>query len=172
MVLERKDDNMTEASSINSIYNFKIKEMNGATIDFADFKGKVILVVNTASKCGLAGQLKDLESLYLKYHKQGLEVIGFPSNQFHQEIASQDVNEYCKVHYGVTFPMTTMVKVNGENESPLFAYLKDESGHGKIKWNYTKFLINRDGKLIHRYAPITSPLKLEPEIIDALNNHE
>ncbi len=160
---------MTE---IKSIYDFKIKEMNGKLINFADFKDKVVLVVNTASKCGLAGQLKDLEALYVKYHNQGLEVIGFPSNQFHQELASQDVNEYCKLHYGVTFPMTTMVKVNGESESPLFAYLKKESGHGKIKWNYTKFLISRNGELIHRYAPITSPLKIEPEIIAALNNHQ
>ncbi|USS88506.1 glutathione peroxidase [Fructilactobacillus hinvesii] len=154
---------------LNSVYDYKTKELNGDSIDFADFKGKVILVVNTASKCGLAGQLKDLEKLYKKYHDQGLEVIGFPSNQFLMELKdSKNITEYCQVHYGVTFPITQTIKVNGEDTDPLFAYLKKESGHGPLKWNYTKFLIGKDGKLIHRYAPITNPEKLEPEIQRAL----
>ena len=160
---------MAEIKSLNSIYDFKIKEMNGREIDFTKFKNKVILVVNTASKCGLAPQLKNLEYLYKKYHQKGLEVIGFPSNQFHQELDSKDIDEYCKIHYGVTFPMTEMIKVNGNEESPLFTYLKGLSGHENIKWNYTKFLIKKKGNLIHRYAPVTSPLKIEPKIIDALN---
>ncbi|USS92959.1 glutathione peroxidase [Fructilactobacillus ixorae] len=154
---------------LNSIYDYQTKELNGDPINFADFKGKVILVVNTASKCGLAGQLKDLEKLYHEYHDQGLEVIGFPSNQFLMELKdSKNITEYCQVHYGVTFPITETIKVNGEDTDPLFAYLKRESGHGPIKWNYTKFLIGKDGQLLHRYAPITNPAKLEPAIKKAL----
>lgn len=154
-----------------TIYDFKETEMNGKTIDFKDYKGKVILVVNTASKCGFAPQLRALEELYQKYRHQGLVVIGLPSNQFHQELDSdQKANDYCQRHFGVTFPMTKKVYVNGGNEDPLFAYLKYVAGHGRIKWNFTKFLIGRDGKIIDRYAPITKPEKIEPEIIAALNS--
>lgn len=151
------------------IYEFSETEMNGFTIDFKDYQNKVLLVVNTASKCGFAPQLTELEHLYKKYHDQGFEVLGLPSNQFHQELDSdQATSDFCEVHYGVTFPMTKKIMVNGGNEDPLFAYLKTESGHGRIKWNFTKFLIGRDGQLLGRYAPITKPEKIEPEIIKAL----
>jgi len=153
-----------------TIYDFSETEMNGGTIDFNDYKGNVVLIVNTASKCGFAPQLEVIEALYRKYHADGFEVLGLPSNQFHQELDSnQEISDYCNMHYGVTFPMTGRVIVNGDGEDPLFTYLKETSGHGRIKWNFTKFLIGRDGELIERYAPITKPEKMEPAIIKALN---
>lgn len=164
-----KIDSKKGGRAMEPIYNFRETEMNGGIINFRDYQGKVLLIVNTASKCGLAPQLESIEKLYNKYRAQGLEVLGLPSNQFHQELDSKDIDEYCKIHYGVTFPMTEMIKVNGNEESPLFTYLKGLSGHKNIKWNYTKFLIEKKGNLIHRYAPVTSPLKIEPKIIDALN---
>lgn len=151
------------------IYGFSETEMNGFTIDFKDYQGKVLLLVNTASKCGFAPQLTELERMYKEYHQQGFEVLGLPSNQFHQELNSdQETSDYCEIHYGVTFPMTKKVVLNGGNEDPLFSYLKTESGHGRIKWNFTKFLIGRDGQLLGRYAPATKPEKIEPAIIEAL----
>lgn len=128
-------------------------------------------MVNTASQCGLAPELRGLEKLYQKYHQKGLDIVGFPCQQFRQELkSSQQANHYCRLHYGVTFPMTKIVKVNGKDTDPIFKYLKKVSGHGWIKWNYTKFLINRNGHLIHRYAPLTSPRKMETPIIKALRS--
>ncbi|MBW1606031.1 glutathione peroxidase [Lactobacillus sp. Sy-1] len=158
---------------MSSIYDFTETEMSGQSLPLSEYKDKVVIVVNTASKCGLAGQLEDLESLYKKYHQDGLEILGLPSNQFKQELSGdKEISEYCQMHYGVTFPMTKPVKVNGDDTNPLFAYLKEESGHGRIKWNYTKFLIGRDGQLIKRYAPITKPEKMEPEIVEALYSED
>ncbi|AKP64085.1 glutathione peroxidase [Levilactobacillus koreensis JCM 16448] len=152
-----------------TIYDFKETEMSGKTIDFKDYRGKVLLVVNTASKCGLAPQLVGIEALYQQYHDQGFEVLGLPSNQFHQELDSDEAtSDFCQMHYGVTFPMTKKIAVNGDDEDPLFTYLKKTAGHGHIKWNFTKFLIGRDGRLIDRYAPITTPEKVEPDIVKAL----
>ena len=152
-----------------AIYDFNETEMSGQKLEMKDYTVKVLLVVNTASKCGLAPQLEGLEQLYQTYHEQGFEVLGLPSNQFHQELETDDeASDYCQVHYGVTFPMTKRVKLNGDDEDPLFTYLKEESGHGKIKWNYTKFLVGRDGQLIHRYAPTTKPEKIIPAIEEAL----
>ncbi|WP_204121203.1 MULTISPECIES: glutathione peroxidase [Levilactobacillus] len=152
-----------------AIYEFTETEMSGQTIDFKDYQGKVLLIVNTASKCGLAPQLEGIEALYRKYHEQGFEVLGLPSNQFHQELATDEAtSDFCQMHYGVTFPMTKKIAVNGDDEDPLFTYLKATAGHGRIKWNFTKFLIGRDGQLIDRYAPITTPEKVEPDILAAL----
>ncbi|ATO44572.1 glutathione peroxidase [Loigolactobacillus coryniformis subsp. coryniformis] len=154
---------------MTSIYDFSITSMEGETFNLARYRGKVLLIVNTASKCGLAPQLKELEALHQKYQQQGLVVIGLPSNQFRQELASDEAaSEYCQVHYGVTFLMTKRVAVNGTTTDPLFTYLKEESGHGRIKWNYTKFLIGRDGQVIHRYAPTTTPESFTDEIVAAL----
>ncbi|CAJ1180433.1 glutathione peroxidase [Companilactobacillus crustorum] len=154
---------------MSKIYEFSETEMNGFTIDFKDYQGKVLLIVNTASKCGLAPQFEGLEALYQKYHDQGLEVLGLPSNQFHQELADdKETSDYCQMHYGVTFPMTKRIEVNGNQEDPLFTYLKDAAGHGKIKWNFTKFLVSRDGETIERFAPVTKPEKIEPKILEAL----
>lgn len=154
---------------MTSIYDFTETEMNGKEINLKDYADKVVIIVNTASKCGLAPQLEGLEALYKKYQGDGLVVLGLPSNQFKQELdTDEETSDYCQVHYGVTFPMTKRVMVNGKDEDELFAYLKDMSGNGSIKWNYTKFLIGRDGQLIHRYAPITTPEKMEKEIVTAL----
>lgn len=151
------------------IYDFQETEMSGQPLNLADYRGKVVLIVNTASKCGLAPQLVGLEDLYQRYHSQGLEVLGLPSNQFHQELESDEAtSDFCQVHYGVTFPMTKKIQVNGADEDPLFTYLKKTAGHGRIKWNFTKFLIGRDGQLIARYAPTTNPEKIEPAIVTAL----
>lgn len=156
---------------MKTIYDYQETEMSGKTIDLSDFKDKVVIIVNTASKCGLAPQLEGLEALYQKYKDEGLVILGLPSNQFHQELNSDvETDEYCRIHFGVTFPMTKRVAVNGENQDPLFAHLKEESGHGKIKWNYTKFLIGKDGKLIHRFAPITKPEAMEEAIYTALHS--
>lgn len=153
-----------------TIYEFTETEMGGQTLKLADYRGKVVLIVNTASKCGLAPQLKTIETLYQKYHDQGFTVLGLPSNQFHQELDSDEAtSDFCQMHYGVTFPMTKQVRVNGDDEDPLFTYLKETAGHGRIKWNFTKFLIGRDGHLIDRYAPTTRPEKIEPAIVAALN---
>jgi len=154
-----------------TIYDFKETEMSGKTLDLKDYEDKVVIIVNTASKCGLAPQLEALEKFYQKYKDQGLEVLGLPSNQFHQELKSdEETEDYCQVHYGVTFPMTKRVRVNGDDTDPLFSYLKETSGDGRIKWNFTKFLIGRDGQLIRRYAPTTKPEKMENDIIAALEN--
>lgn len=154
---------------MKTIYEFTETEMNGQPLKLQDYQGKVVLIVNTASKCGLAPQLEGLEALYKKYKDDGLVVLGLPSNQFHQELATdKEASDYCQLHYGVTFPMTKRVAVNEDDEDPLFSYLKDESGHGNIKWNYTKFLVGKDGRLIHRYAPITKPEKIEDAIQAAL----
>ncbi|MGV3184773.1 glutathione peroxidase [Weissella paramesenteroides] len=154
---------------MTSIYDFTETEMNGKEINLKDYTDKVVIIVNTASKCGLAPQLEGLEELYKKYQDDGLVVLGLPSNQFKQELdTDEETSDYCQVHYGVTFPMTKRVMVNGKDEDELFAYLKNMSGNGSIKWNYTKFLIGRDGQLIHRYAPITTPEKMEKDIVTAL----
>ena len=154
---------------MTSIYDFTETEMNGKEINLKDYTDKVVIIVNTASKCGLAPQLEGLEELYKKYQDDGLVVLGLPSNQFKQELdTDEETSDYCQVHYGVTFPMTKRVMVNGKDEDELFAYLKNMSGNGSIKCNYTKFLIGRDGQLIHRYAPITTPEKMEKDIVTAL----
>lgn len=156
-----------------TIYDFKETEMNGETLELSDYKGKVVVIVNTASKCGLAPQLETLESFYQKYKDQGFEVLGLPSNQFHQELASdEEAQDYCQAHYGVTFPMTQRISVNGDEEDPLFTYLKKAAGHGRIKWNFTKFLVGRNGHVIKRYAPQTKPEKIEQDIVDALKTRE
>lgn len=152
-----------------TIYDFPITSMEGEKFTLERYRGKVLLIVNTASKCGLAPQLEKLEALHKKYADDGLVVIGLPSNQFHQELESdKDTDNYCQRHYGVTFLMTKRIAVNGDQTDPLFTYLKQASGHGRIKWNYTKFLVNREGQLVKRYAPTTKPLSFENDIVEAL----
>lgn len=154
---------------MDSIYNYQITELNGQTIDFKQFTGKVILVVNTASKCQLAGQLKSLQFLFDKYNEHGLVIIGIPSNQFHMETKTNNIKEYCQLHYGVSFPMSQMAKVNGKGTLPVIKYLKDASGKGWIKFNFTKFLINKQGEFVRRYSPLKNPLKIEADIVNELN---
>ncbi|MFC7684710.1 glutathione peroxidase [Ureibacillus sp. GCM10028918] len=151
-----------------NIYNFDVKDENGKPYSLKKFEGKVLLIVNTATKCGLAGQFDELEELYKKYQGQGLEILGFPSDQFKQELSSgNEAAEACRLTYGVTFPMHELVKVNGENAHPLFKHLTEETKGllGKsVKWNFTKFLVDRDGNVVKRYAPTDKPSKFENDI--------
>lgn len=156
---------------MTTIYDFSEEEVSGQPIDLADFKGQVLLVVNTASKCGLAPQLEQLEALYQQYHQAGFTVIGLPSNQFNQELDSdQAATEYCQLHFGVTFPMTKRVWVNGEQADPLFTYLKKETTGEEISWNYTKFLIGKNGEILGRYEPKTTPEEFKADIAEAVQN--
>lgn len=154
-------------------YDFEAVKMNGQTVKMEEYKGKVVLVVNTASKCGFTPQLAGLEELYQKYEKDGLVILGFPCNQFaHQDPAdNKEISEFCLINYGVTFPMFEKIEVNGEGAHPIYRFLKEQA-HGKlrneIKWNFTKFLIDRDGKVQRRYAPVVKPEKLEKDIVSFL----
>ncbi|RDY22642.1 glutathione peroxidase [Romboutsia maritimum] len=154
-------------------YDFTAKKMNNQEIQMDEYKGKVVLVVNTASKCGLTPQFKELEELYKQYKEQGFEILGFPCNQFaHQDSGSnKEIHEFCLINYGVTFTMFEKIDVNGEHEHPLYKYLKSEVKgllSNKIKWNFTKFLIDSHGNVIKRYAPTVSPLKIKVDIENLL----
>ena len=154
---------------MTTIYDFKALNNKGAEVDFADYKGKVLLIVNTASKCGFTPQYDGLEDLWKKYQDQGLVVIGFPCDQFaHQEPGSDaEIAEFCRLNHGVTFPLMSKIDVNGDNAHPIYKFLKNETKGllgSAIKWNFTKFLISRDGKIIERFAPVTTPASLEDKI--------
>jgi len=143
-------------------YTFEAARLDGNPESMEKYKGKTIIVVNTASKCGLTPQYEGLEALYKNYKNQGLVVLGFPCNQFgNQEPGNaEDIQEFCQANYGVSFPMFAKIDVNGSNAHPIFKYLKSQlSGllGGKIKWNFTKFLIDKTGKPIKRFAPTTEP---------------
>ncbi|MGE8559490.1 MAG: glutathione peroxidase [Acinetobacter sp.] len=158
---------------MTNIYQFEAELLDGKIKSFADYEGKVLLIVNTASKCGFTPQFAGLEKLYEKYKDQGLEVLGFPCNQFGgQDPGSNDqIGAYCQKNYGVTFPMFSKVDVKGPEAHILFRYLTNNSkgilGNG-IKWNFTKFLIGKDGKVLNRFAPTTKPEDLESEVETAL----
>ena len=149
--------------SATSIYDFSADALDGKRADLAATKGKVLLIVNTASKCGFTPQYDGLEKLYEKYHAQGFEVLGFPCNQFggQEPGGSEDIAQFCTKNYGVGFPMFEKVDVNGDAAHPLFQWLKSEApgilGTKDIKWNFTKFLVDRSGKVVDRYAPTTRP---------------
>lgn len=150
-------------------YDFSALRMNGQEVSMDQYKGKVVLVVNTASKCGLTPQFKDLEEIYQEYKDMGLEILGFPCNQFASQDSgsNEEIHEFCQLNYGVTFTMFQKIDVNGENEHPLYKYLKNETKGilGKqIKWNFTKFLIDSEGKVIKRYAPTVLPSKIKDDI--------
>ncbi len=150
-------------------YDYSARKMNGREVKMETYKGKVVIVVNTASKCGFTPQFAELETLYEKYKDQGLAILGFPCNQFaNQDPASnQEIQNFCQLNYGVSFDMFEKVDVNGPETTPLYQFLKEEAKGafgGKIKWNFTKFLIDRKGEVIRRYAPATPPLKMEEEI--------
>ncbi|HYX09415.1 MAG TPA: glutathione peroxidase [Bacteroidales bacterium] len=138
-----------------------------------DYKGKVLLIVNTASKCGFTPQYEGLQHLYDKYKEKGLVILGFPCNQFASQEPADNatINNFCKLNYGVTFPMFSKIKVNGRNAHPLYKFLKKNAGGllvNTIKWNFTKFLIDREGNVVKRYAPSTTPESLEKEMINYL----
>ena len=151
-----------------TIYDIEVTLESGETYKMDKYKGKTLLIVNTATKCGLASQFDDLQKLYEKYKEEDLVVLGFPTNQFKQEIDSaSDAAESCRMTYGVTFPMHEMIKVNGSDAHPLFKLLTEETKGltGKaVKWNFTKFLVDKEGNIIKRFAPTTTPLSFEEEL--------
>ena len=154
---------------MKSIYDFTIQMSNGTEKTLKEYDGKPLIVVNTASKCGLTPQFKGLQELYEQYSDQGLEIIGFPCDQFNnQEYENiEETTQFCQINYGVTFPITTKIDVNGENAHPLFTFLKKQKKgilSDNIKWNFTKFLIDREGQVVERYAPTTIPSKIEEDI--------
>ncbi len=156
-----------------NFYDLKAKDMQGQEVRLDRYQGKVIVVVNTASKCGLTPQFENLEKLYQTYQDKGLVILGFPCNQFgNQDPGSkEEILSFCQLNYGVTFPMFDKIDVNGENTHPVFAFLKQHttSFAGKsIKWNFTKFLIDKNGTPIKRYAPQIDPLRMEQDIIRLL----
>ena len=177
------------------IYDFKALSNKGVETDLAQYEGKVMMIVNTASKCGFTPQYDGLEALYQKYKDQGFIIIGFPCDQFaHQEPGSDaEIEEFCRINHGVTFPLMKKIDVNGQNEHPVFTYLKEVAPKEEYKglkakatqkmlktisksvekesdilWNFTKFLINRDGSEIKRYAPTVTPNDIEKDIIEML----
>jgi glutathione peroxidase len=158
----------------SKIYSFEVKNIDGKTTALSQFKGKAMLVVNVASKCGFTPQYSGLEALYNKYHEKGLEVLGFPCNQFgSQEPGNEaEIKSFCELNYHVSFPLFAKIDVNGSEAHPLYQYLKSEEkgifGTEAIKWNFTKFLIDREGNVVKRFAPQTKPEDLETEVEAAL----
>lgn len=176
-----------------SIYDFKALDIDGEEIDFTNYKGKVLLIANTASKCGFTPQYEELEKLYEKYGKDGFEVLGFPSNQFKEQEPgdSEEIKKFCLINYGVTFPLFEKIDVRGENADPVFKFLSEQAPYkgldpkhpigeillkmfhstepdyykdNQIKWNFTKFLVDRAGNVVGRFEPTTTPNEMIPEI--------
>lgn len=150
-----------------------VKSIDGRELSMAEFEGKVLLIVNTASKWGFTPQFEELEALYKKYKDEGLVVMGFPCNQFGQQDpgTNGEIKSFCNLNYGISFPMFEKIDVNGENEHPLFSYLKSKKTGilgSKIKWNFTKFLVDREGNVVDRYAPTTKPSSIEKDIKNIL----
>ena len=154
-------------------YDFTATKVDGDKVPLRDYAGKVLLIVNVASKCGLTPQYEGLEALYEKYAPDGLEVLGFPCDQFgHQEPGDEEeIKNFCSLTYDVKFPMFSKINVNGDDADPIYQWLKSQKGGplgSRIKWNFTKFLIGRDGEVIARFAPTTKPEKLTGDIEAAL----
>ncbi len=155
---------------MTTIYDFQAEMLEGEQKNFSEYQGKVLLIVNTASQCGLTPQFEGLEQLYQDYQSKGLIILGFPCNQFaHQDpLTNEEIGGFCQRNYGVSFPMFAKVDVNGSTAHPLYQYLTTEAkgilGSQKIKWNFTKFLINQEGKVIKRYAPLIKPEKIAKDI--------
>jgi glutathione peroxidase len=148
-------------NNASSVHEFEVKTITGKEVSLEEYKGKVLLIVNTASKCGYTPQYEGLQELYDTYQEQGFEVLGFPSGSFRQELSSnEDIAEFCDTKYSVSFPMFSKVDVRGNGQHPLFGYLtgeQDKDSMGKVKWNFEKFLVSKDGELIKRYRSRTKP---------------
>lgn len=155
-----------------NIYDISVTLENGEAYQLDRYKGKTLLIVNTATKCGLAPQFDELQKLYDKYKAEDFVILGFPSNQFKQEVATaEDAAEACRMTYGVSFPMHEIVKINGKDAHPLFKMLTDETKGvlgSAIKWNFTKFLVDKKGQVVERFGPTESPLTFEDKIAAAL----
>lgn len=155
---------------MTTVYDFTVKLTNGNQKALSEYEGKPLIIVNTASKCGFTPQFKGLQELYNKYQERGLEILGFPCDQFNnQEFDNiEETTEFCQLNYGVTFPILAKIDVNGENADPLFTFLKEQKKgilSKNIKWNFTKFLVDSKGNVVERYAPTTDPSKIEEDLI-------
>jgi len=159
---------------MKTIYNFSVQDAELKDVSLKDYKGKVLLVVNVASYCGLTYQYESLEKLYKKYQNKDLEILGFPCNQFaFQEPGNnKDIKKFCDSKYGITFKIFNKINVNGSKEDPFYTFLKDErpgvGGTKPIKWNFTKFLINKDGEVVNRFSPQVEPMDIESNILELL----
>lgn len=156
-----------------SIYDFTMKDAKGNDVNLSDYKGKVLLIVNTATGCGFTPQYEGLQDLYEKYQEQGLEILDFPCNQFAGQApgTEEEIVDFCQSRYGVTFRQFAKIEVNGKNEAPLYTYLKKEKGGflgDRIKWNFTKFLIDREGNVVERFAPTVKPEDIDSKIKELL----
>ncbi|NLC97639.1 MAG: glutathione peroxidase [Actinomycetales bacterium] len=156
-------------SDVKSLADFTAKNIEGAEVNLGDFEGKVVMVVNTASQCGLTPQYAGLQELYTTYSDRGLVILGFPCDQFAGQEPGEEaeIAQFCESSFGVTFPMFSKIKVNGKDTAPLWDWLKTEQKGlmgGTIKWNFTKFLIGKDGKPVARFSPKTDPLEITPDI--------
>ncbi|MGZ3742212.1 MAG: glutathione peroxidase [Pseudobdellovibrionaceae bacterium] len=160
--------------SLENIYSFQVKTPTQENVSLEKYKGQVLLVVNVASKCGFTPQYAGLEELYEKYKDLGFTILGFPCNQFGSQEpgTSDEIQNFCKMNYGVSFPVMAKIEVNGSNTDPLYDWLKQSApgllGTEAIKWNFTKFLVGKDGKVIKRYAPNTEPKEIASDIEGAL----
>ena len=156
-----------------NLYDFTVKNKKGESVSLAEYKGKVVLIVNIATKCGFTPQLKGLEELWNTYQDKGLVILGFPCNQFANQNPDSDnqTQEFCSLNYGVTFPVLKKINVNGNDADPLYKWLKSKKGGilwSAIKWNFTKFLINKNGEVVHRFAPTAPPSSIEKYIVNEL----
>jgi glutathione peroxidase len=155
---------------MTTVHDFSARDLQGRDVPLSQYRGKVLLVVNTASQCGFTPQYKGLQKLYEQYHDQGLEILGFPCNQFaHQEPGSADeIGEFCELNYGVSFPLFDKIEVNGDDAHPLYQHLKSAApgvlGSKAIKWNFTKFLVDRDGNVVQRYGSKDQPETIARDI--------
>jgi len=153
-----------------SIYQFSATDIRGQEVSLGDYQGNVMLIVNTASKCGFTPQFEGLENLHNELGEQGLTILGFPCNQFGSQDPGNDgeIEEFCQLNYGVSFPMFSKIDVNGDSAHPLFDYLKNEAkgalGSRSIKWNFTKFLVNKEGKVVRRYGSVDKPEAIKKDI--------
>lgn len=156
-----------ENTTQKSIYDFKMKDIDGKMVDFSQYKGKVLLIINVASKCGLTKQYSGLQALYLMYKNKGFEILAFPCNQFggQEPGTNEEIKAFCTNKYDVSFPIFDKIDVNGENQSPLFKFLKEnQEVKDDLKWNFTKFLISKDGKTIKRFEPQITPDQLDETV--------
>ena len=156
-----------------SVYDFSVKDRSLNEVSLSEYKGKVLLIVNTATGCGFTPQYKGLEELYRKYKDQGFEILDFPCNQFFHQAPGNDeeIHSFCTLKYDTTFPRFHKIDVNGNNADPLYVYLTTQNKNGKtqkIKWNFTKFLISKNGEVIDRFSPMTKPEKIDKYIKNAL----
>jgi len=160
--------------TMKTFYDYKATDIKGVEHSMSEYKGKVVLVVNVASKCGFTPQYEGLQQLYRKYEKEGLVILGFPSNQFKKQEPGThaEIQNFCKVNYGVTFPLFAKIDVNGDNALPLYVFLKKEAtgflGSESIKWNFTKFLVDRKGKVVKRFGSSTKPMSMEGDVKELL----